>query len=517
MPRNSLGSVLFAAIFALLASGPARGQGLATRKAPLSPRYQAWVAGHQPRGVPGPAGGGQEGGVRIRGYVPPPIDLSHVHGPIFTQGAGEPPYPALFDLRSQSLLTPVKDQGEYGTCWSFACMGSLESSMLRAGLGAFTLSEWHLAYYAYVPFNGSLLRAFTGGEVLPGEDPVFDQGGNDWMSTALLARGTGAVNNQDCPYQLGGYIPSPIPEGDLPNGKERTSVPLEGAMYLFNIDAPTSEADIKYSLTHFGPAVISLDWEDKNFGPDQSTYRDTSATSTDLNHEVCIIGWNDTFEPCRFPAGNRPAAPGAWIVRNSWSRYWGNAGYFYLSYDSKVFDGTVFQGGPRTGRRIYQYDPLGWINSIGLGSDSACCANIFQARGDDLITSVSFYAGAVNTSYVLDLRTGVSGDPATGVSATPPGLPPQMGTLLAPGYHIIPLDRPVPVARGSRFAVLLRLTTPGYAYPIPVQEQEPGYSDSAIAEHGRSFISADGGTWQDLSPDCQGTAVCLKALADQAH
>ena len=310
---------------------------------------------------------------------------------------------------------------------------------------------------------------------------------------------------------------------DAPNGisvmeiAHKFSVPLEGAMYLFNIDAPTSEADIKYSLTHFGPAVISLDWEDKNFGPDQSTYRDTSATSTDLNHEVCIIGWNDTFEPCRFPAGNRPAAPGAWIVRNSWSRYWGNAGYFYLSYDSKVFDGTVFQGGPRTGRRIYQYDPLGWINSIGLGSDSACCANIFQARGDDLITSVSFYAGAVNTSYVLDLRTGVSGDPATGVSATPPGLPPQMGTLLAPGYHIIPLDRPVPVARGSRFAVLLRLTTPGYAYPIPVQEQEPGYSDSAIAEHGRSFISADGGTWQDLSPDCQGTAVCLKALADQAH
>lgn len=34
-------------------------------------------------------------------------------------------------------------------------------------------------------------------------------------------------------------------------------------------------------------------------------------------------------------------------------------------------------------------------------------------------------------------------------------------------------------------------------------------------EHGRSFISADGATWQDLSPDCQGAVVCLKAFAEK--
>ena len=500
------------------ALGPAaRGQGIVGQRAPLSPRYQAWLAQHQPRGVPGPAGGGREGGMRTRGYIPPPIDLSHVQGPIFSQGVGDPPYPPYFDLRATGELTPVKDQGQYGTCWSFACMGSLESSLLKAGLGAFDLSEWHLAYFAYHPLNSSLMTAFTPGPVGDLEDPVFDQGGNDWISTALLARGTGAVSERDSPYQLGSYRPEPRPAGDLPNGRENLAAPLEETMYLFNERGPASVADLKYSLTHYGPAVISMDWEDNDFDISQSTYRDPSAQQEDLNHEVCIVGWNDAFEPCRFPEQNRPAAPGAWIVRNSWSRTWGHSGYFYMSYDSNVFDGTVFRGGPRTTRRIYQYDPLGWVDSRGFGTDHACCANIFQAQDDDRITAVAFYTGAANTFYECDLRTNVTGGPASGVSVTGSrGLPPQMGTIPAPGYHVVPLEHPVTVTRGSRFEVVLLLRTPGYPYPIPVQEAEPGYSDHSAAERGRSFISADAVTWQDLSPDCKGAVACVKALAEPA-
>jgi hypothetical protein len=87
---------------------------------------------------------------------------------------------------------------------------------------------------------------------------------------------------------------------------------------------------------------------------------------------------------------------------------------------------------------------------------------------------------------------------------------------MAPGYHVVQLARPVPVTQGSRFSVLMRLTTPGYSYPIPVQVPIPGYSDHATAHPGRGFISADGATWQDLAPDCTGAAVCLKAMVEPA-
>jgi C1A family cysteine protease len=514
MSKQRMGVMLFAPILTLLAAWPARSQGLVAQQAPLSPRYQSWLANHRPRGIPGPAGGPREGGMRVRGYTPPPVNLSHVKGPVFTHIAGMPTYPSDYDLRATGMLTPVKDQGEYGTCWCFACIGAMESSMLMADLGVFDLAEWYPAYFGYHPFS-TFMTAFTAQPLPPGDDPIFDQGGNDWMSTALLARGNGAVNEKACPYQPGGYRPEPRPAGDLPNGREDTSVPMEAALYLFNSDAEISAPDVKYALTHYGPAVISMDWEDQNFSDTYNTYRDTTATEFDLNHEVCIVGWNDTFEPCQFPANNRPAKPGAWIVRNSWSRYWGQGGYFYLSYDSKVFDGTVFVGGPRTSHRIHQYDPLGWVNNIGLGNPRAVCANIFHAEEAERITAVAFYTSAVGTYYQVDVRTGVTpGDPGSGASGAG-GLGPQQGDFDAPGYHIVTLDHPVTVAADSDFAVLAGLETPGYNYPIPVQEMEPGYSDSATSQRGRSFISPDGATWQDLSPDCQGAVVCLKALAEK--
>lgn len=41
--------------------------------------------------------------------------------------------PAAFDLREIGAVTSVKDQGNLGSCWAFATLGSLESTLLRTG------------------------------------------------------------------------------------------------------------------------------------------------------------------------------------------------------------------------------------------------------------------------------------------------------------------------------------------------------------------------------------------------
>lgn len=482
------------------------------QSAPVNPHFLSWLARHPRRGAPGPLGGTEEGGQRTRGYLPHPMDLSHLHGPFFTRGAGDPPFPARFDLRATGLLTPVKDQGPYGTCWTFACLASLESSLLAAGQAPLNLSEWQLAWYAYTPFNASLLTSFTPGPLWAKADEVFDQGGDDLMSTALLARGTAPVAERDCPYHDGPYRHGPRPGGDLPDGREEVRASLEAAYYLYLEDMPASAEDLKCAVSRIGPAVIAMDWEDADYDSAQGTYRNITATVDDLNHEVAIVGWDDTFEPCRFPAANRPSAPGAWIVRNCWGRAWGQHGCFYLSYDSKLFDGTVFVGGHRSFHRIHQADPLGWCGSRGYGRPTATCANVFEAPGPERITAVSFYAGAVGASFEVGILPFATEADLT--DGTRPLRLAQKGTLQAPGYHLIPLDAPVEVPRG-RFAVVLKLTTPGYDYPIPIQQAYAGYSDQAVYEHGRSFISPDGVTWEDLAPACQGAALCLKAFAER--
>ena len=55
--------------------------------------------------------------------------------------------PLWYDLRTGGHVTPVRDQAPYGTCWAFAALGSLESTMLKAG-GA-SLSGYRLGDGVY--------------------------------------------------------------------------------------------------------------------------------------------------------------------------------------------------------------------------------------------------------------------------------------------------------------------------------------------------------------------------------
>lgn len=92
-----------------------------------------------------------------------------------------------YDLRSEGLVTPVKDQGQCGSCWIFATIGSIESFWKTLGLSTFNLSE----------NNAATENGFEG-------DPC--EGGNAKQLTPYLIRGDGPVSEADDPYVLGNNI-----------------------------------------------------------------------------------------------------------------------------------------------------------------------------------------------------------------------------------------------------------------------------------------------------------------------
>lgn len=445
------------------------------------------------------------------GYVPSPLDLSHVKPPrTITAAETDSAAPSAYDLRSYGHVTPVRDQGPYGTCWAFGALASLESSLLKAGRGNADLSEWHLAYFAYKD-EGDMLTGFTPDPLGPYSDPIFDQGGESWMSTAILSRWTGAVNEADRPYQS----TRPWPANAAPLPSDPVSVYLENVLYLGGtFDGPA----VKNAIMTYGAVAVSMKWDSVNYSPYNETHSSfyiPEKTSTG-GHTVTLAGWDDNYPVTNFNIA--PPSKGAWLVKNSWGERWGDGGYFWLSYsDPNIKAPAVFLGSNGTNfKRVYQYDPNGWTGNFApASSETAWLANVFQASGPseagsaEVLEAVSFYAGASETSYRIEVRTNLSSpshNPRNGVLAAE-----KEGVLPAAGYHTVKMPAAV-LQEGSRFSIVLRLTTPGYKYPVPVEMPVEGYSEKAKAGSGQSFVSTDGTTWSDITGPLPETNVCIKAF-----
>ena len=139
-------------------------------------------------------------------------------------------FPAKFDLRDRGVVTPVKAQNPWGTCWSFATIAAGETSILSAlGLTAseyaekfgeeMDLSEKHLAWFTANPLPDLIAypeggypydpsQAGEGGYLVDGyTGSIFNLGGNYFLSTSSLASGVGIVKEKVAPYMSA--------EGDL--------------------------------------------------------------------------------------------------------------------------------------------------------------------------------------------------------------------------------------------------------------------------------------------------------------
>jgi C1A family cysteine protease len=492
----------------LLLASPALSQG-GPLLAPANSRFTAWQAAQAQKATS--ASLIQAPDDQAYGYRPSPLDLSHLKGPMLTadqasiMAAGA--LPATYDLRLLGQVSAIRDQNPFGCCWAFGAMASMESSLRKAGKGAYDLAEWPMAWFAYNDFDSKLV-AFTKAAVSAGQDSTFDQGGDDSMSTAILARGTGAAAEAASPYQN----VKPYALASLPKGTEATVASLRECLFLCQSGSTFNAADAKAAITAYGGVAVGFYMDQLTaYSSINHTYRYTATTTP--NHMVTLVGWDDTYSASKFPASNRPASNGAWIVRNNWGTAWGEAGYFYMAYDSHLDSAAVYLADPARNQKIYQYDPLGWIGNIGYGTTTAWCANVFTANGNTSITEVAFYAGAAATAYEITVRTAVTGTPATGTLA----LGPQTGQLDAAGYRRVVLANPVIVPNGSRFAIIVKLTTPGMNYPIPVEYPHAGWSDKATANAGESWASSDGAHWQDLTTSTANMNACIKAFGNSIN
>lgn len=409
------------------------------------------------------------------GIIPEPFELPPPAPRMFMATA----LPATYDLRTLNKLTPIRNQGSSGSCWAFASVGSLES-FLTPG------ESWD--------FSENNLKNSSGFDIGP------NSGGNRAMSTAYFARWSGPVAESADPYNAASTV---SPTG-LPPVKH-----VQDVIFVPVRTGPLDNTSIKQAVITYGAVYTTYYHSNSYYNSSTASYYFNGSTNS--NHAVCIVGWDDNYAASKFLA--TPPGNGAFLIRNSWGAYWGMSGYFWMSYyDSRLgkTENAVFTAEPATNyTNIYQYDTLGWISNMGYGGNTAWFANVFTATSNNPIVAAGLYCPAANSTYEVY----VYANPTSGPISSSGPVSSSSGTVATAGYHTVKLATPAPVTSGQKFSVVVKLTTPGYGYPVALERPYSGYASKAVASAGQSYVSSGGASWSDITASYANTNVCLKAFA----
>lgn len=401
-------------------------------------------------------------------------------------------YPARFDLRELNKVNPVRNQGNSACCWAFAATASLESNILMKDNKRYDFSDVDLATHNLFDrpnYVGSMMEA-----------------------AAYFLRGEGPVLENDAPFPSSGQ-PEDIVRRDgnkpimrveninfipprknpLDNDQYKKAIMQNGAVDCYLHFYETKEQREKV----FNRAKAALYWNTECTGP-----------ASPYNHQVIIVGWDDNYPKENFVA--TPPGNGAFIAQNSWGENFGEKGYFYISYYDKYAGSDVstqfLKGVPVKDKdKIYQYDPLGYIDSYGLGSNTSWFANVFTSTEEEKFTAAGFYALAPNSTYEVYLQRDYEKNGFNNAVKI------KEGTLEYGGYHTVKIHKPIDLIKDKKFAVIVKITTPDVKDNIAVEDPWEGYSSKATANAGESFVSSDGSNWKDLTGVIKNTNVCLKA------
>nr|BAC65418.1 cathepsin L [Pandalus borealis] len=204
------------------------------------------------------------------------------------------------DWRDKGAVTPVKDQGQCGSCWAFSTTGALEGAHFLKHGDLVSLSEQNLVDCS------TENSGCNGGVVQWAYDYIKSNNGIDTESSY--------------PYEA----------QDLTCRFDAAHV---GATVTGYADIPYADEVTQASAVHDdGPVSVCIDAGHNSFQLYSSgVYYEPNCNPSSINHAVLPVGYG-TEEGSDY-----------WLIKNSWGTGWGLSGYMKLTRNKSNHCGVATQ------------------------------------------------------------------------------------------------------------------------------------------------------------------------------
>jgi len=198
------------------------------------------------------------------------------------------------DWRTEGAVTPIKDQGQCGSCWAFSATGSTEGAYFLAGNKLVSLSEQQLV-------DCSTANAGCDGGLM---DYAFE----------FIISNKGITDEASYPYKA--------VDGTCKKGK-----PVAATLTGYKDVKANNNAAFRAAIA-VGPLSVAIEADQDAF-QFYSKGVFTGSCGKALDHGVLVVGY-----------GTDSSAGAYYIVKNSWGTTWGEAGYMRMTDTASMNGGA---------------------------------------------------------------------------------------------------------------------------------------------------------------------------------
>lgn len=208
-----------------------------------------------------------------------------------------PATPSQIDWGRRGYVTPVKNQGQYDTSWTFSATGALEGQHAKATGELVSLSEQQLVDCCHHAPDG---------------------GKNMNVAFEYISKNGGIETEEQYPYEG--------EQGPCRFDKNKVVVKVKAFYQIRSGD----ESQLQEAVGTIGPISVAIDCSPRAFNSYAGgIYDEESANSKDLNHAVLVVGYGEEN------------GKEYWIVKNSRGDEWGEAGYIRMARNKRNQSGIA--------------------------------------------------------------------------------------------------------------------------------------------------------------------------------